>query len=144
MQIVEAVVFAGLLAVGFTLWILCGIKLKQHPIIADYERLKCESSIESRLYNALIRNGYYVRTQVPCGKYQIDLALPGPGYKLAIECNGKAYHSSPEQKARDRRKDRYLKRNGWKVLRFSGSMINGNMEKVLKRIKDETTAAHTK
>jgi very-short-patch-repair endonuclease len=104
----------------------------QIPI--DYEKIKCESPIERKLYNALKFNGYYVRSQVPCGKYTIDLTLPM--YSIAIECDGKAYHSTPEQKAHDRRKDAYLRRKGWKVLRFSGSMINGNMGRVLKKIRE--------
>jgi very-short-patch-repair endonuclease len=104
------------------------------PVI-DNERLKCESPIESRLYNALTIRGYFVRTQVPCGKYRIDIALPQ--YGLAIECDGKAYHSTPEQKAHDRKKNIYLKKNGWRVLRFSGSQINGNMSKVLSEIENK-------
>jgi very-short-patch-repair endonuclease len=70
------------------------------------ERAKCESPIEYRLFNALTYRGYYVRTQVPCGKYRIDLALPT--YKIAIECDGKAYHSSPAQKRHDARKNAYF------------------------------------
>ncbi|RJR23634.1 DUF559 domain-containing protein [Candidatus Microgenomates bacterium] len=93
----------------------------------------CESYIEKRLYNALVYNGYTVHTQVPCGSYRIDLALPA--YRVAIECDGKAYHSTPEQKAHDRRKNAYLRRHGWKVLRFSGRSINGDLNRVLKRIK---------
>jgi very-short-patch-repair endonuclease len=100
----------------------------------DRELIKCISPIERRLYNALKFNGYYVRTQVPCGKYRIDLALPT--YLIAIECDGKAYHSTPEQKEHDRRKNAYLKQKGWKVLRFSGSMINGNLGRVLKKIRE--------
>ncbi|APH07220.1 hypothetical protein A9C19_20710 (plasmid) [Bacillus weihaiensis] len=100
----------------------------------DIQRLKCESPIENRLYSALTTRGYYVATQVPCGKYRIDLALPH--HNLAIECDGKKYHSTPAQKAHDRRKNIYLRKNGWKVLRFSGKQINGNMKRVLKIIED--------
>lgn len=102
----------------------------------DNQRLKCESPIEVRLYGALTTRGYYVTTQVPCGKYRIDIALPQ--YKLAIECDGKAYHSSPAQKAHDSRKNAYLRKNGWKVLRFSGRRINRNMPKVIRDIEENT------
>ncbi|MFT4416780.1 endonuclease domain-containing protein [Fredinandcohnia humi] len=100
----------------------------------ENQRLKCESPIEARLYGALTTQGYYVQTQVPCGKYRIDIALTQ--YKLAIECDGKAYHSSPKQKAHDRMKDKYLRKNGWKVLRFSGRQIYREMPKVIRRIED--------
>ncbi|MED4534832.1 endonuclease domain-containing protein, partial [Metabacillus fastidiosus] len=83
-------------------------------------------------YTALTNRGYEVKTQVPCGKYRIDLVLPS--YNLAIECDGKAYHSSTAQKAHDQRKNAYLRRSGWKVLRFTGSQINSNMAEVIKKI----------
>src|SRR5690606_13784691 len=105
-----------------------------HKPSKDYTEIDyCESYIERRLYKALQLRGYYVRTQVRCGKYRIDIALPS--YRLAIECDGKAYHSSAEQKAHDRRKNAYLRRNGWRVLRFSGRQINGELSKVLARIE---------
>ncbi|MBO8155871.1 MAG: DUF559 domain-containing protein [Bacillaceae bacterium] len=52
------------------------------------------------------------------------------------ECDGKAYHSSPEQKTHDRKKDRYLSRRGWTVLRFSGSEIHRNVRKVVDAIEN--------
>jgi hypothetical protein len=37
---------------------------------------------------------------------RIDLAR----YGLEIECDGKAYYSTPEQKRHDRKKDNYLRK----------------------------------
>lgn len=45
--------------------------------------------LERRLYDALKARGEYIRTQVPCGRYSIDIALPT--YHIAIECDGVAY-----------------------------------------------------
>nr|WP_245837274.1 DUF559 domain-containing protein [Virgibacillus phasianinus] len=101
----------------------------------DYERMKCESPIEYRLYDALTFRGHDVKTQVPCGKYRIDLTLPV--FNLAIECDGKAFHSTPAQKAHDRRKNNYLRKHGWSVLRFSGSRINKSMPKVISAIEEK-------
>lgn len=98
-----------------------------------YYRARTESWIERRLYNALVKRGYRVITQYPCGPYRIDLALPD--YGIAIECDGEAYHSTPEQKRHDRRKDNYLRKHGWSVMRFKGSQINGQMPKVIARIE---------
>lgn len=58
-----------------------------------------------------------------------------PLYRIAIECDGKEYHSNPEQRRHDQRKNRYLRKNGWRVLRFSGRSINRNMNKVIARIE---------
>nr|WP_144922397.1 DUF559 domain-containing protein [Paenibacillus bovis] len=126
-MLLEYIVFITLLLAGILAYVLH--KPSKDNIEIDY----CESYIERRLYKALQYRGYYVRTQVRCGKYRIDIALPA--YRLAIECDGKAYHSSPEQKAHDRRKNAYLRRNGWRVLRFSGRQINGELSKVLARIE---------
>lgn len=98
----------------------------------DQEYAKCESYIERRLYEALKANGEYVKSQIPCGKYSIDLALPV--YRIAIECDGKAYHSSEKQKVHDRRKDAFLRKNGWKVLRFTGKRIHNDIPRIIKYI----------
>jgi very-short-patch-repair endonuclease len=121
MYMVSYVVFFGLILVSIVFFVLDLRRPRPQTDLIDRERLKCESPIERRLYDTLRIQGYYVKTQVPCGKYRIDLALPT--YKIAIECDGKAYHSTPEQKTHDRRKDAYLRKNGWRVLRFSGRMI---------------------
>jgi very-short-patch-repair endonuclease len=132
------IVFFSLIAAAYLYYILSPdpqpIRELDQSILVT-ERNKCESPIERRLYDALAFRGYAVTSQVPCGKYRIDLALLGP--RIAIECDGKAYHSAPQAKARDRRKDKYLKENGWQVLRFSGRQITSDLAKVLQRI-DET------
>lgn len=130
----DYIVFFGLLAVCIIVYILYEKKPKEN-IILDHESYKVQSPIERLVYDALKARGEYVRTQVPCGRYSIDIALPS--YKLAIECDGKAYHSTPQQKAHDRRKDRYLRENGWKVLRFPGSRITKDLKGVIKRIEKE-------
>ncbi|MEH7119064.1 DUF559 domain-containing protein [Neobacillus vireti] len=126
---IEYIVFFGLLTAGLLPFIFLP---KPKPVRS--ERIKCESPIERILYDALVFRGYAVTPQVPCGRYRIDLALMGP--KIAIECDGKAYHSSKKDKARDRRKDAYLKEHGWTVMRFSGRQINRGLGKVLQRIDE--------
>ena len=93
----------------------------------------CESYIEKRLYNALKSHGFNPIPQVRCGPYRIDLALME--YKLAIECDGEYWHSSPEQKKRDARKNYYLKKHGWKVCRLKGKTINKNLGYAINHIK---------
>ncbi|MBO8172090.1 MAG: DUF559 domain-containing protein [Bacillaceae bacterium] len=133
----EYLVFGGIMGIGlFYSYKLS--KIKKYEPYPDhfYEIWKTESPIERRLYRDLTAKGYVVKTQVPCGKYRIDLALPS--YKIAIECDGKAYHSTPEQKAHDRRKNQYLQRNGWKVLRFSGKKIYRDLPGILREIEPLT------
>lgn len=113
-------------------------KVEWPTVEIDYERDKCESYIEIKLYDALLFNKYDVKTQVPCGRYRIDLALPES--RLAIECDGKAFHSTKEQKAHDYRKNAYLRKNGWKVLRFSGSRIHRDLAGVLRKVENVVSA----
>lgn len=115
-------------------------KNPKEQIIADPVKYKCELPIERRLYDALKARGEYIRTQVPCGRYSIDIALPT--YHIAIECDGFSYHSSKTQKAHDRRKDAYLRANGWKVLSFTGSRIYKDLNGILRRFEKEKEDNH--
>jgi very-short-patch-repair endonuclease len=129
-MITEHVLFFYMLGVGLLAFIFhkMGEKSKDVP---PTEYRKLASLIERRLYNALVLNGCCVQTQVTCGPYRSELVIG----RLAIECDEKAYHSSPQQKAHNRRKDAYLRKQGYKVMRISGSSIVNRMPQVLKRVK---------
>ena len=135
-KMMDYIVFFSILAAGLLAFIF---RRKEPPMFdaVTTQRLKCESPIERQLYDALVFRGYAVNTQVPCGKYRIDIALVGP--RIAIECDGKEFHSSPKQKAHDRRKNAYLCKNGWKVMRFSGRQINRGMKYILEKVDKEVT-----
>lgn len=130
---IPTVTFIGMTVIIPTILLSLHSKSTTELNIIEFELNKCESPIERRLFKALTYRGFNVKTQEKCGPYRIDLVLPL--YRIAIECDGKAYHSSPEQKKRDKRKTNYLRRHGWSVLRFTGSDINGNMSKVIRRIE---------
>jgi very-short-patch-repair endonuclease len=53
--------------------------------------------------------------------YYLDFAIPSK--MIAIECDGKAYHSTPAQKRHDARRQAELESLGWTVIRFTGSAI---------------------
>jgi very-short-patch-repair endonuclease len=52
-----------------------------------------------------------------CG-YQVDLVIKK--YRLAIECDGAEFHSSLEQKQRDRKKTAYCHAKGAEVMNLFG------------------------
>ncbi|MDP4084667.1 MAG: DUF559 domain-containing protein [Bacillota bacterium] len=132
---IEYFVFFGFVGVGLVVFIIHLHKPKLNPFVADPERAKLESPIERILYDRLKANGEYLKTQVPCGKYRIDIALPA--YHIAIECDGGAFHDSKEQMIHDSQKNSYLKRNGWKVLRFPGKRIYRDMRGIIAIIDKE-------
>jgi very-short-patch-repair endonuclease len=82
-----------------------------------------ESPIEEILYDALFKAGLTeMRLQFPVGPYRADLALPS--VKVAIEADGAAYHNAKKDAVRDT----YFKRQGWAVIRFTGSQIVRNSD----------------
>lgn len=77
------------------------------------------------------------------GKYSLDFAhLPT---KIAIELDGFQAHSSTEQIAKDRRREREVRNAGWEFIRFGGKEINRNVygcvvetyDYIYKRISDD-------
>lgn len=99
------------------------------------EMTKCESPIEVRLFKALRRKNYQVYTQVACNNYRIDLVIYTGKKKLAIEADGKNYHSSVQQVKHDKEKDWQLRKHGWEVIRFTGSEIYRNSNQCVEEIE---------
>lgn len=107
-----------------------GSKRKAHAIYSVPAKA-VESPIEQLLAGALL--GWLehygisyasVVTQAPVGPYRADLLVTVGARKLVIECDGAAYHGSPEQVERDKRRDRYCAARGICVMRFSGKEIH--------------------
>lgn len=65
------------------------------------------------------------------GRFRYDFALRAnwrPKPLLLIECDGKDFHSSPEQQANDALKDAVATNAGIRLVRFSGSEINRDVD----------------
>ena len=81
-----------------------------------------ENAFEESIRQALTNRGYLVDAQVGSGGYSIDLAIRDPNdksrYILAVECDGKAYHSSYSARANDRLRQEVLEGKGWNFFRI--------------------------
>ncbi len=71
---------------------------------------------------------YGLLPQYPIGPFYADFAHPNaaPGDEtggVVIEIDGAAYHSSPDQRARDAYRQEYIESQGWVVIRFSGTEV---------------------
>ncbi|MGE7219655.1 endonuclease domain-containing protein [Priestia koreensis] len=135
---VDYAVFFGMLLLVLGLFIYYLIHEKEMKVEASpyvREQMKCESPIERKLFHNLYLRNHQITTQYPVGKYRLDMAIPH--LKIAIECDGKAYHTSPDQRAHDKKRDRYLRSRGWKVLRFSGSKIHRDVMSCINKIEEE-------
>ena len=63
--------------------------------------------------------------RLACYRYDFAICVGGESCVL-IECDGKDFHSSPEQIENDAEKDRTAIELGKRILRFTGSMINSH------------------
>jgi very-short-patch-repair endonuclease len=85
---------------------------------------RCESDFERAVLRALTARGHAPIPQFRIGGYRIDFVLPAPdGRRLAVECDGDAYHG-PEQWESDMRRQAVLERVGNCVfVRIRGSIF---------------------
>ena len=139
MIFVEYTVFFGLLLVGVVFYVLDMRRSKVQKLpfsLYVRESKKCQSSIESKLFNALWNRNHYVVTQLKAGKYRMDLALPQ--YRICVEADGEIWHyANEEQILRDKKRDAYLRSKGWEVLRFPGKQIQKDVMSCVWKVEEE-------
>jgi very-short-patch-repair endonuclease len=70
--------------------------------------------------------------QFPLGPYRADFAIPQ--IRLAIECDGYAWHSDPIKKAKDQARDAELAKYGWTTIRFNEFELKENQGGVQKTV----------
>lgn len=80
------------------------------------------TSIEVAMASVLDALDVQYVEQYPIRWYACDFYLPD--HNLVIECDGDYWHSTPEAKRNDKRKNTYLRKYGYKLLRFSETDIN--------------------
>jgi very-short-patch-repair endonuclease len=79
-----------------------------------------ESWFELDVALKLWDRGYRVLPQVEAGRYRIDLVLEYDDARLAVECDGDAFHGVDQFQA-DLSRQRMLERAGWRFVRIPGS-----------------------
>ena len=80
-----------------------------------------DSLFEQRVFLDLVARGYHVTPQVETNGRRIDLVVTGAAGKLAVECDGDAFHTTPEQRIADLNREQELKRCGWTFWRVRES-----------------------
>lgn len=77
----------------------------------------------------LRHTGCRIVPQYPVAGYRVDIAVLADSAKIAVECDGYAFHfSTPDQAANDKKRERALIINGFTVIRFTGKEINEDAE----------------
>ena len=83
------------------------------------------------------KRGYHFRRQSPREGYIVDFVCMR--HKLVIEVDG-GQHNENAHAARDRKRDRALNREGFRVLRFWNNEVDRNLSGVLEVIDRELSA----
>jgi very-short-patch-repair endonuclease/endogenous inhibitor of DNA gyrase (YacG/DUF329 family) len=97
---------------------ICGVK----SMLAQSNKIQ-HTSIEIKVYNTLKELGILFEKQyVVNDKFIVDAYIPS--MKIVIECDGDYWHSLDKQIKRDRVKDDYLTKCGYKMLRLSEYAIH--------------------
>jgi len=105
-----------------------------------------DSLMEQRVFRKIKRLGYHVVPQHKVGTRSLDLVVVGSGGRLAVECDGHRWHTSPDQQISDARRDRELRRMGWEVIRIRESEFEFDPERELaplwKRLAERRIRPH--
>jgi very-short-patch-repair endonuclease len=88
---------------------------------------------EAALWEALRRRqlGVEVRRQVVLGQYVVDFLVPA--CRLVIEVDGR-YHAT--RRAADARRERALRRLGYRVLRLDAELVVASLPVALQHVRD--------
>jgi very-short-patch-repair endonuclease len=84
-----------------------------------------------------------LQRQYPLQRFRYDFAILAKGQSqplVLIECDGKDFHSTEEQQANDRLKDEAALKARVLLVRFSGSEINGDIDRCIGRTLRSMTA----
>ena len=75
--------------------------------------------------------GTHFRRQAPIGRYVVDFFCPAR--RLIIELDG-GHHNNDANAKRDRERQLWLEKEGYRILRFWNSEIDADLSAVLERI----------
>lgn len=107
--------------------------------LKDESNSLSESPFEYEVATYLIDKGYRIKQQYPVGNYRLDMIVEYDNKKIAVECDGEAYHSTDEEIRRDLERQTILERIGWNFIRIRGSEYykskNDTLEALDRRLK---------
>jgi very-short-patch-repair endonuclease len=100
-------------------------------------RERHETNIEQRFREALerrgLRKGIDFATQYPM-RHSFILDFAFPEKKIAVEVDGRKWHSTSAAKKRDGFKNHVLKQHGWTVYRFWEEDILERVDECVKQV----------
>ncbi|MFA1822979.1 AAA domain-containing protein [Virgibacillus oceani] len=110
----------------------CNNPTRINEEIEDLES-RCDSPFEVDVLRRIIAKGYKVTPQLKVGRYRIDLVIEGLRDRLAVECDGEAWHG-PEKFEEDMQRQESLERAGWKFWRIRGREFYFNKDEAMESL----------
>ncbi|MCX4964071.1 AAA domain-containing protein [Streptomyces sp. NBC_00654] len=108
------------------------------PVLPDVRRAPFDSLFEQQVYLKIKERGYHAIPQFPAGSKRIDLVIVGARGRIAVECDGDAFHyATRDQIENDQRRDRELKRVGWEFWRVRESEFRFDPDAALDDLWEE-------
>jgi very-short-patch-repair endonuclease/cellulose biosynthesis protein BcsQ len=105
--------------------------------VADAVEKRSESPFEEAVGRSIVSAGYRLEQQYPVGAYRLDMVISCGNNKVALECDGEAWHSSELQIRSDMERQAILERIGWRFVRVRGSEYYRNPEKTMARVMND-------
>lgn len=94
-----------------------------------------ESPIEeSFLFECLKQEVKGIKSQKVIGHYRTDFAIEDK--KLVIELDGHESHKTKMQRTKDAQRERYLKKEGWELIRFTGNEIYYDVVRCVQELQE--------
>ncbi len=94
---------------------------------------RSRSPIEKSFHDACLQRGITFDHEEQVSRYRADFL--DKGRKLVIELDGHENHKSQEDRTNDARRDRQLHRDGFTVLRFTGSEIFHSLSRCIDEVE---------
>ena len=103
-----------------------------------------ESALEARVWTIILESGVRLpRRQFWTGaaghRYRLDFAWPD--LRVALECEGYAYHGGLSKWGRDRARDADLASAKWRVIPVTWAMCTGDRANVIRRLRSSIPRA---
>ena len=102
--------------------------LKAGDILELYGIAPTEQIIERGLNNLGIKTKKEFGVSKDGKRYRLDLAVFCRRGRIAIECDNLKAHSGAVQMGKDKKKDAFLERHGWHVIRLTEQGINERLD----------------
>lgn len=131
-------------------WQRCESPIEQIVCCALFTTLGCRA-VSGQFYKTRLaemaeacddHSSLFLFSQQPVGIYRADFLIVAinperrTARTIVVECDGKKYHGSESQIARDKIRDEYFAECGYRVVRFTGSEIATFMIDVLGKIRE--------